>query len=53
MEKLIKIDELRPIVFMLIEERITYGKACELISQICRDKALIIDGVGWRRRSEL
>ena len=30
---LIKIDELRPIVFMLIEERITYGKACELITE--------------------
>jgi hypothetical protein len=44
-EKLIKPDELREVMFNVTSMNITYGKACEQISQICRDRALIIDSV--------
>lgn len=38
METWIKIDELRPIVDSLNSEKITYGKAIELITEYCRGR---------------
>lgn len=38
MEIWIKIDELRPIVDSLKNNKITYGKATELITKCCKDR---------------
>ncbi len=45
MRTLIKIDELKEVMFKITSMVITQGKACELITKICEDRALIINGV--------
>jgi len=42
-KKLIKIDELRIVINDITNDKITMGKACEQISDICRNRALNID----------
>ena len=39
---LIKIDELKEIIFKVTTMQIAYDKACELISEICEKRALNI-----------